>query len=220
MAGMEPLEALRCSVGPVLRSSNLARAEPYAPPKYERWGDMLSMAVSGVGKALLTNALLMLLLGLRLLSQLRWREADASALGVVHASAFTRLLYLLGFLRCAAQLLRGLGRATSEDYLRWHRIYRGGGAGSDDRARLLAVSDYEPRPIAYTCAALPADQQRTFLPAARPELPPGWQGAALRVPGVSNQVARTVSTPARALVSPSLGCALTRCCAGGRWGVG
>ena len=50
----------------------------------------------------------------RLLSQLRWREADASALGVVHASAFTRLLYLLGFLRRAAQLLRGLGRALAD----------------------------------------------------------------------------------------------------------
>ena len=54
-----------------------------------------------------------------------------------------------------------------------------------DRARLLAVSDYEPRPIAYTCAALPADQQRTFLPAARPELPPGWQTDGSKYCGLS-----------------------------------
>ena len=60
-------------------------------------------------------------------------------------------------------------------------------------------SDFEPRPVDFTAKRPAPGQPRKFLPAAGVSLPPGWQGMALRVPGVSKQIAKTV---ARRLIYP------------------
>jgi hypothetical protein len=140
----------------------------------------------------------LLVLVLRLLAQLRWRDEDAmaTAFSIVHTSALTRLVYLLGFLRLVSQLLRGYGRSGSGVYLQWHRIYRDAAAGRGNADKLLAVSDFQPRPLDYTASG---SVTRTFLPPASCPLPPGWQGLALRIPGISNQIAKTL---ARRLIYP------------------
>lgn len=193
------MDAWRCLTGPRLRSSNLGRPEPaYVPPKYELWGDNLCVGAEATSWALLTSMPVLFLLVLRLLAQLRWRdeEAAASAFAIVHSSALTRLVYFLGFLRLAAQLLRGFGRMGSAEYRRWHTTYRDAAAGRGNADKLLAVSDFEPRPLDYSTSG---SVSRTFLPPASCPLPPGWQGMALRIPGISNQIAKTL---ARRLIYP------------------
>lgn len=193
------MEALRCTFGPRLCSSNMCQPEPaYVPPKWERWGDNLVLGTSSLAWALLTSLPILLLLVLRLLWQLRWRdETYLSILGIVHTSALSRLVYFLGFLRISGQLMRGFGRMKSAEYIRWHRMYRSAASGRDDAPRQLLESDWEPRAVDFTARA--PGRPRTSLPPAAVSIPPGWQGLALRVPGVSKQIAKTL---ARRLIYP------------------
>lgn len=199
LSSRRKMEALRCTFGPRLRSSNMCQPEPaYVPPKWERWGDNLVLGTSSLAWALLTSLPILLLLVLRLLWQLRWRdETYLSILGIVHTSALSRLVYFLGFLRISGQLMRGFGRMKSAEYIRWHRMYRSAASGRDDAPRQLLESDWEPRAVDFTARA--PGRPRTSLPPAAVSIPPGWQGLALRVPGVSKQIAKTL---ARRLIYP------------------
>lgn len=193
------MQALRCTWGPRLRSFNLCQPEPaYLPPKWERWGDNVVLGTSSLAWALLTSLPILLLLVLRLLSQLRWREeATVGIVAVVHTSALSRLIYFFGFLRLSGQVMRGVGRMGSAEYVGWHQVYRDAAAGGAGAAKLLEVSDYEPRPVTYT--AKRPETPRKFLPAAAVAIPSGWQGLALRMPGISHQIAKTL---ARRLIYP------------------
>eukprot|EP01043_Picozoa_sp_COSAG02_P031315 COSAG02_NODE_2038_length_10038_cov_3.193480_3_plen_296_part_00 len=195
------MEYLRCTFGPRLRSSNMSQPEPaYVPPKWERWGDNLVLGTSSAAWALLTSLPILLLLVLRLLWQLRWKDDTyLSIVTIVHTSALSRLVYFLGFLRISGQVMRGIGRTGSTEYIKWHQLYRGAGSGQDDMRRQLQLSDWEPRPIDYIANRSAPGQPRKFLPPAAVTIPPGWQGVALRVPGISNQIAKTL---ARRLIYP------------------
>ena len=195
------MECLRCTLGPRLRSSNMSKSEPaYVPPKWERWGDNLVLGTSTAAQALLTSLPILLLLVLRLLWQLRWKDDTyLSIVTIVHTSALSRLVYFLGFLRVSGQVMRGIGRTGSTEYIRWHRVYRDAGSGRDDMRMQLELSDWEPRPIDYVASRSAPGHPRKFLPPAVVTIPPGWQGIALRVPGISKQIAKTL---ARRLIYP------------------